>query len=286
VRGQAVDRERIPEGQRWAYDNDITLSAIGPQPADADITAGRWWPANYAGPPLVVVDEQAARGARLRPGDVITISLLGREIDARVAALRRVDVGGFGASFPLVLNPGAVEGANLAHLAIAKASRAEEARVIRALGDRFASVNVISVREQLEAATDMFNRLALAVRGAAAVAALAGLLVLAGAIASGAQSRAREAAILKVLGASRGQILTAYVLEYGAVGAIAGVAGVALGYAAAWPVVVRVFEATWSVDWGGIAALVLGAAGLAGLGGLAAALQALARRPAPVLRAE
>ena len=75
-------------------------------------------------------------------------------------------------------------------------------------------------------------------------------------------------------------------LEYGAVGVIAGMAGVALGYAAAWPVVVQVFEATWSVDWGGIATLVLGAAGLAAGGGVLAALQALAQRPAPVLRAE
>jgi putative ABC transport system permease protein len=107
-----------------------------------------------------------------------------------------------------------------------------------------------------------------------------------GAIAARAQTRMREAAILKALGASRAQILGAYVLEYGAVGLIAGAAGVALGYAAAWPVVVKVFEASWSVDWGGVAALVGGAALLAGLGGLAAALHALSRRPAPALRAD
>jgi putative ABC transport system permease protein len=112
------------------------------------------------------------------------------------------------------------------------------------------------------------------------------LLVLAGAIAAGARARAREAATLKVLGGSRSQILTAYAVEYGAVGLIAGVFGVALGYAAAWPVVVLVFEAKWSVDWSGVGALVGGAAGLAALGGLLAAAQALSRRPAPVLRTE
>jgi putative ABC transport system permease protein len=61
---------------------------------------------------------------------------------------------------------------------------------------------------------------------------------------------------------------------------------VGLGYAAAWPVVVKVFEAGWSVDWAGVAGLVIAAAGLAGLGGVAAALAALALRPAPVLRSE
>jgi putative ABC transport system permease protein len=89
-----------------------------------------------------------------------------------------------------------------------------------------------------------------------------------------------------VLGASRAQILCAYVLEYGAVGLIAGAAGVALGYAAAWPVVVRVFEAKWSMDWQGVAALLGGAALVAGLGGLFAAFQALSKRPAPALRSD
>jgi putative ABC transport system permease protein len=158
--------------------------------------------------------------------------------------------------------------------------------VIRELGHEFPTVNVISVREQLEAATDLFDRLALAVRGAAAVAALAGLFVLAGAIAARARARTREAAILKVLGASRAQILAAYVLEYGAVGVIAGTAGVALGYAAAWPVVVRVFHAKWSMDWAGVFALLGAAAFVAAIGGLLAAFQALSKRPAPALRAE
>jgi putative ABC transport system permease protein len=171
-------------------------------------------------------------------------------------------------------------------VAIAKASSAQEARVTTALGRDFPQVNVISVREALEDAAQIFDRLALAIRAAAAVAALAGLLVLAGAIAARARARAREAALLKVLGATRGQILAAYALEYGAVGLIAGVAGVGLGYAAAWPVVVEVFEAGWSVDWAGVAGLVIAAAGLAGLGGVAAALAALALRPAPVLRSD
>ena len=147
-------------------------------------------------------------------------------------------------------------------------------------------MNIISVREQLEAATDLFDRVALAVRGAAAVALMAALLVLAGAIAARAQERTREAATLKVLGASRVQVLSAYVIEYGLVGLIAGAAGVGLGYAAAWPIVVRVFEAKWSVDWAGVAALLSGASAIAGVGGLLASFQALSKRPAPALRSE
>jgi putative ABC transport system permease protein len=286
VRGRPVDRDRLGAEGRWAYDNDISFSAIGPEPPNAGIVSGRWWPADYAGPPLVAIAQEPARAANIRLGDTVTVSILGREITARVAAIRRIDFGAFGAGFPLVLTPSAIEGANPQHVAIAKASRAEEAAITRALGRDFPDVNVISVREQLEAATALFDRVALAVRGAAAVALLAALLVLAGAIAARAQERTREAATLKVLGASRGQVLMAYVIEYGLVGAIAGAAGIGLGYAAAWPVVVKVFEARWSIDWAGVAALLGAASGLAAVGGLAAAFQALSRRPAPALRAE
>ncbi|THD57596.1 FtsX-like permease family protein [Phenylobacterium sp.] len=286
VRDAPVDVSKLDRSERWPYDSDISMSAIGPEPEGAGIEDGRWWPAGYAGPPLLAMDVDVARGERIKVGDEVTVSVLGRDIDARVAVLRKVDFGGFGASFPLVVTPDAVAGANLRQVAIAKATRAQEAAVIRALGQSFPTVNVVSVREQLEAATDLFDRLALAVRGAAAVAALAGLLVLAGAIAARARARTREAATLKVLGASRAQILAAYVLEYGAVGVIAGTAGVALGYAAAWPVVVRVFHAKWSLDWSGVAALLGGAALVAALGGLLAAFQALSKRPAPALRAE
>ncbi|MBI5940739.1 MAG: FtsX-like permease family protein [Caulobacterales bacterium] len=286
VKGELVDLKTIKQSERWAYDNDIQVSVIGPEPKEAGVVEGRWWPADYAGEPVIAMEADAARGAGLKVGDRITLNVLGREIDVKVAALRKVDWGGFGPAFPIIIDPAALEGAVLQQVAIAKANKAQEAAVTRALGQDFPMVNVISVREQLEAATEMLDRLVLAVQGAASVAALAGLLVLAGAIAAGARARAREAATLKVLGGSRLQILTAYGVEYGAVGLIAGLAGIALGYAAAWPVVVKVFEPKWSVDWAGVAALLGAAAGLATVGGLLAAMQALSKRPAPVLRAE
>ena len=282
--GHPVNRKAIRESGRWAYDNDISLSAIGAEPVGAGVAQGHWWPAAYAGSPLVALEQSVAEAGNLHVGDTLTVSILGREVEARIAALRKVDFGGFGPSFALIIDPAALAGADLRNVAIARMSRASEAALTRSLGHDFPGVNVISVREQLEAASSLFDRLALAVRGAAAVAALAGLLVLAGSIAAGAGARAREAATLKVLGAARAQILLAYVIEYGAVGLIAGLAGVALGAAAAWPVVVKVFQAQWSIDWSGIALLTGGAAGLTAIGGVLAALQALSQRPAPVLR--
>ena len=286
VRGSAVNPADVPEERRWAFDADLQMSAIGPEPPDANMTEGRWWPANYAGPPQVILDEGFADDVDMRIGDTITLLVLGREIEARLAGWRQNEWGEFGTSFPVILNPGALAGANLQNVAIAMATPEQDSAALRRLGVSFPEVNVISVREQLETAEQLFEQLAWAVRGAAAIAGVAGLLVLAGALAAGARARAREAAILKVLGGVRLQVLTAYLVEYACVGLVAGFAGVGLGVLAAWPVVTQVFEAPWSVDWSGLGVIVGGVALVTALGGVLAALAALSQRPAPVLRAE
>ncbi|MFA4938225.1 ABC transporter permease [Brevundimonas sp.] len=286
LKGAPVDLEALPQGERWAFDQDILLTALAGAPDDANIVSGRWWAADYAGPPQIALSQDLAKAADLRVGDSLTLQLLGREMDVRIAALRRTEPGGFGTNFLLVLNAAAIEGANPRSVAIARATPAEERALTQALGKDFREVNIISVREQLEAAATLFDRLALAIRGAAAVAGLAGLLVLVGAIAAGVRERAREAAVLKVLGGSHAQILTAYLVEYSLVGAIAGLAGLLLGAAGAWPVVTLAFKATWSMDWTGVLLLLTGATGIAALGGGLAAVHALSRRPAPVLRSD
>jgi putative ABC transport system permease protein len=233
-----------------------------------------------------MLDKDIAEGAALKLGERLTLSVLGRDLDVTIAGLRNVEWSAFGASFPVVIDAAAMSGANLRDIAIAKASASQERLILERLGQDFPRVNVISVREQLEAATRIFEQLAWAVRGAAGVAALAGLLVLIGAVAATTQTRTREAAILKVLGSTRAQILAAYGVEYAAVGLIAGLAGVALGAAAAYPVVTAVFHTRWAIDWSGIVVILAAVAAAAAVAGGIGAYLALARRPAPVLRAE
>ena len=286
IRGADVDVRTIAPGERWAFDQDIGLTALAAPPPDADLVAGRWWRADYQGPPQVLLAREIAEGAHLKLGDSLTLSILGRDIDARVAGLRKVDPGRFGASFALVLDPAALTGANLRQIVVARTTARQDEAILHSLGRAMPQVNVISVREQLQAVAKVFGQLAWAVRGAAGVAGLAGVLVLIGAISSTSQARAREAAILKVLGASRQQILSAYALEYGLVGLIAGAAGVLVGAACAWPVVTAVFHTPWRPNLAALALLLAAATALCAGAGLTGAGVALSRRPAPILRGE
>src|SRR5439155_25105590 len=62
VRGQPIDPKAVRQQDRWAYDADISMSAIGPEPASAGVLKGHWWPAAYAGPPLLAIDIDVAKG--------------------------------------------------------------------------------------------------------------------------------------------------------------------------------------------------------------------------------
>ena len=286
LRGGAIDVARIARGERWAFDQDIGMTTLASAPPDADLVAGRWWRADYAGDPEIVLDRNIARAAGLAVGDAVTVSILGRDIDVRIAALRRVEFGRFGTSFPLVLDPAALAGASLREVALARTTPPEDETILRQLGRALPDVTVISVREQLGAIARVFAQLAWATRGAAGVTAVAGLLVLIGAISSTSQARAREAAILKVLGASRAQILVAGLVEYGAVGLIAASSGIAVGATCAWLLMTRVLHTPWRPEPWALGLLLAGCAGLCAVAGLVGGLSAIARRPAPVLRGE
>jgi len=108
--------------------------------------------------------------------------------------------------------------------------------------------------------------------------------VLVGAIAAARQSRSYDSVILKTLGATRLQLLGGQALEYGLLSVLLAVVALALGSAAAWFVIVQVFDFTWSPDWAVMLGTLAGGAFLTLGIGLAGALPLLSVRPARALR--
>lgn len=284
LKGRPLVDEEVAESERWVVDGEIGLTYLDAQPPEAVLTEGAWWPNAYAGPLLVSVEDEAARGLGLSIGDTIGFRVFGRPITAEVASLRRVDWGGFGVNTAFILSPGALEAANPRHFAIAKAPAEREAPVITALGEAFPDVVVFQTREALATAAKLLGDIALAVTIAASVVTLAGLLVLAGALAVIARQRRVESALLKTFGATRAGVLGLYAVEFALVGLAAAALGVALGTVAAYPAVVIVFDAVWTTPWAAIAGVAAAAGAVSALGGAWVGRAQLARPPAATLR--
>ena len=285
-----VEEINAPPEAQWVLNGDRGLSYSETVPKGSKVVAGQWWPADYAGEPLVSFEAELAGKLGLKLGDTVTVNVLGRNVTARVANLREVKWESLAINFVMVFSPNTLKGAPhnlLVTISLPDATPpATEAQTIRTLGRDFPSVTAIRVRDILDAFGSVFAKVMIAVRAAGSVTLLAGALVLAGALATAQRRRILEAVILKTLGATRRRILAAHVFEYLLLAGATALFAIALGAAAAWLAVTQVMNIGFTFSAGAVAlALALSLALVLLFGG--AGTWAVLRAPAvPYLRSE
>ena len=270
INGVAADPKNVPPESQWALRGDRAFTSTAEMKPDTQITAGAWWASDYSGPPMISLDDSLARGFGVDVGDTLTINVLGREITAEIASLRDIDWGSLRFDFAVVLSPGILEGAPHSHIAAANATPDAEKILERAVTDAFDNVSAVQVREALQAAADLLEGIGGAIRSVAGITVIAGAIVLAGALAAGQRRRTFDAVVFKVLGATRRRIALMFVLEYGVLGLITGLAAVGVGSLVSWGVITFLMGMEWiwlPLDAGMTVALALAATigfGLAG----------------------
>ncbi|AOF94641.1 ABC transporter permease [Sphingobium sp. RAC03] len=280
---RVTDLKELPDGA-WFLRGERGITYSTTLPEGSELVEGQWWAPDYAGPPLVSFDAEAARTLGIGVGDTLTVSLLGREITARIASLRKINWETMGFNYIMVFSPGTVSAAPHSLAATITMDPRQDNQVTRALLAAFPGVSVIAVGEVIEQVGAIMTQMSSAIVAAASVAILAGIAVLVGAIAASRQARSYDSVILKTLGATRWQILGGQALEYGLLAMMLALVALALGSGAAWFVIVQIFDFTWSPDWLVVLAT-LGGGALLTLGiGLAGSIPLLSVRPATALR--
>ncbi|MCI0753961.1 ABC transporter permease [Teichococcus vastitatis] len=286
IKGVPVEQVQATEDTRWALRGDRGLTYAATPPEDTRLVSGQWWAADYNGPPLLSLDARLAEGWGVGLGDDVVVDVLGREVPLRIASTRQIEWQGLGLNFTLIASPGLLASAPHTHIATLRGDAARDAQVLRTITDAFPNVSGIRVRDALEAVAGLLERLGLAISAVAGVTLAAGALVLAGAMAAGQRRRVRDAVVLKVVGATRAQIRSAWMVEFGLLGVTAGVLAALCGTAASWAVARFVMRSDWVFLPGTLALTVAGCTVLTlGLGYAGTAL-ALRSRPAPLLRNE
>jgi putative ABC transport system permease protein len=245
LNGIPVEDARIAPQAQWAIRSDRGLTYAAALPAGSRLVAGRWWPPDYQGPPLVSFDAELAHGMGLQVGDTLTVNLLGRDITAQIASLRQIDWARLGINFAIVFAPGTLEAAPQTHLAALYAAPAEEEAVVRRVAGRLPNVSAIPVRDALAAIARVVGTIGGAIRLVALLTLAAGSLVLAGAVAAGHRHRLYDAVVLKVLGATRGRLALAFAIEHGLVGALTAAAACGIGTLAAYALVTGPMRTEW-----------------------------------------
>ena len=286
--GIRADDIKAQPNAAWVLQSDRGITFSTEVPRGSKVVEGDWWKADYRGPPLVSFEKKIADGLNLKIGDPVVVNVLGRNIEARIANLRAVQWENLGINFVLVFSPSAFAGAPHTDIATLTypggGTIAQETALLKAVSDSFPAITTVRVKDAIEAVGDIVRNLVLGVRGASLVALVAAMLVLGGALAAGHSYRVYDAVVLKTLGATRGRLIAAYALEYLLLGAATAVFGVAAGSVAAWLVVTRVMNLSFTWLPGPAAGAAFGALVVTVALGLIGTFTALGHKPATVLR--
>jgi putative ABC transport system permease protein len=287
LNGETPNAENVPPEGRWVLRGDRGITYAPTLPEGATLSAGDWWPEDYTGEPLVSFSAEEAGELGLTVGDTVSVSVLGRTITAEIANLREVEWESLSINFVMVFSPSAFAGAPhswLATLTEPGATSEEEGTLLRAITTDFPTVTSVRVKDAIELADRLVGQIGSAIRAAAAIALVASVLVLAGALAAGNRARGHDAVVLKTLGATRKTLVGAYALEYGLIGLSTALFALAFGALASWFVLARIMQLP-SEFVPAIAVATILAALVTTIGiGLAGTWRVLGQKAAPMLR--
>ena len=273
-------------GSHWVIEGDRGITYAARKPDNTTLTAGQWWPEDYAGPAQISFAAEEADEIGLQLGDKLTVNILGRDIEAEITSLRVVDFSTAGIGFVMAMNPAALQGAPHTFISTVYAEPRAEAAILRDLATAYPNITAIRVRDAIDRVSEALGSIAAATSVAAGATLLTGFLVLIGAAAAGERARVYEAAVLKTLGASRARILLSFALRAALLGAAAGLVAVLAGAAAGWGVLHFVMEADYAFEPVSALAIISGGVAATLLAGIGFAWRPLAARPAQVLRAQ
>lgn len=288
INGTAIaDRDPQPSPEMLALIADeIPITYSAQVPDYSTVGSGTWWPADYSGTPLVSVSSRYRDQLGVKLGDTLTFQVSGIDIVATIANFRDFVWRDGTVNFSFVFSPNAFADLPVSSLGLLKVTPGAERQVQKDLVAEFPDLVFLPTSEAVATFANILQSITTAVESIGGLAVLSGALVLAGALLAGRRQREADAVVMKVLGAQRGDIVRAYVIEYAVLGLLATALASALALVGTWAFVTHVLEIDVYVDAGLIALVAIGTVVLTVIVGTLATWSALSAKPATFLREE
>ena len=239
VNGKPVSEADYGEERaKRLVEREFNLSYMTELPSHNEISAGRWF---EPGARELSVEQGIAERLGWKLGDELTWTVGGERFSARVGSLRKLRWDSMKVNFFVIAPPRVLKGLPTSFVSAFRIEPGGE-RVLNELSARFPNLTIVDVAAAVRQAQQVIDQLVGAVQFIFLFALGAGLLVLYSALVATEDERRREAAVMRVYGASRAQVTSAQRVEFLAMGAVAGLLAT-LGAAAIGQMLARrVFE--------------------------------------------
>lgn len=284
INDESVKEREYPDpGAEWFVNREHNLSWARELSSSNEIVEGEWWPADYAGPPLISIEEEQALETGLGIGDVIEFEIAGQQVEAEIASVREVNWDSFQPNFFIVFSPGALDDFPTTYIASLRVEPSERPALVE-LVRAHPTISVIDLDSVLAQVRGIIEKASLAVQAVFVFTLAAGIAVLFAAVQSTIDERRFESAMLRALGARKRIVFMGVMAEFAALGAAAGLLAAAGASALAAVVAVQLFNLPYSFNpllWvSGVAAGIV----VVCLSGWFAARSAISSAPVEVLR--
>ncbi|MBS1142751.1 MAG: transporter permease [Proteobacteria bacterium] len=223
IGGKEVSPASFPNDDRAQrlIEREFNLSWRSDLPAGNQISAGRWFPPEAAGQGLASVEEGLAKTLGIQLGDELVFMVAGVEKRVTTSSLRKLSWDSMRVNFFVLTPPGVIEDAPASYITSFHLP-ADKADAASGLVKRFPGLTMIDVGAILRQLQAVIAQVAGAVQFVFVFALLAGGIVLYAALLTSFDERRYELSVMRALGAHRGQLRLAMLVELGVIGSLAG----------------------------------------------------------------
>jgi putative ABC transport system permease protein len=273
------------EGFQRRYQSTRQATWADAPPADLLARRGAWWKAADAAPQVAVVEEMA-QALKLKPGQRLRWTAIGREFETPVAVVFRQRAVRSGQQVDILFNHPALAGLPVQYVGLLRLPGPQVGALQKLAYQQFPTVTVINTADLMNLIQEVVDQIALVIHFIAAFAILAGAIILASTVAGTRFRRIRETAVLKTLGAKRMRLAGIFSVEFLILGLVAGALGSVLATLFSRFLLARLLDAEFHVQWPPLLITTALAALLAVGAGWLASLRILSQKPLEVLRDE
>jgi putative ABC transport system permease protein len=274
--------------ERGSLGREYTITYRNHVENNERVLDGAFWDEGHSSEPEVSIESSIRERFGIDIGDSMVFDIMGRELTARVSSVRDVEWSDArNGGFMFVFRPGGLEGVPNTYAGFIRGpdDPVERARFQQQVLAGFFNVSVVDLRDVLDSLAQIVEKVSLAISVVGGIAVLSGALILFGSVAMTKYQRRYETAIFRTLGASRRRVGIMMLLEYGTLGAIAGIVGASGAQVLTYLLSSRVLEIPFRVavipNASAVAVASLGVA----LVGVAVTVDVLRHKPLAILRA-
>lgn len=270
VRGRLVEinteavQKRVSKDSQGeaAIHRELSLTWASAIPADNSITAGEAWSADQAG--WVSVEQKLADNLGIKVGDDLRFTVGGAQVSARVANIRSLQWDTMKPNFYMIFSPGTLNDFPVTYLTSFYVPDAQK-NLLNQLLKTYPATTILDVDQILKQFKTILMQLTQAIDLLLYFALAAGFTVLFAAVYATLDDRIRQGALLRTLGARRDWLRKTHLVEFGVLGASAGILAAAISQAVLYVLYSRVMHIPYEPSW-------LAAATLPGIGMLSVGL--------------